>query len=100
MSNRRAHLGRTVPLSAIEATLGLTLEAARQRHARLTRREAEVARWIATDRTHGEIVAELGISPKTLDSDRARVKEKLQAQTTAGVANVVNLLRLAEAAGG
>jgi FixJ family two-component response regulator len=98
MSERGLALSPAIPHSAVEAALGLSLEAARARHARLTRREAEVARWIATDRTHGEIVADLGISPETLDIDRARVKENLQARTTVGVANAVNLLRLADGA--
>jgi DNA-binding CsgD family transcriptional regulator len=95
MSYRRANPAPTVPLSVVEATFGLSLAVARERHARLTPREAQVAARMATGRSNAEIAAELGISPKTLDIHRAAVQEKLEAPTTAGVANVVNLLRLA-----
>jgi DNA-binding CsgD family transcriptional regulator len=98
MSKRRSHRGPTVPLPAVEVILGLSLEVARARHARLTEREAEVARWMARGMPNAQIVAELGISPKTLDIHRARVHEKLEAPTTAAIANVINLLRLADGA--
>jgi DNA-binding CsgD family transcriptional regulator len=100
MSNRSANRSPAVPLSAVESTFGLSLDVARRRHARLTRREAQVARWMATGRPNPQIADELRISPKTLDIHRANVKAKLEAPTTAAVANLVNLLRLAEVAEG
>jgi DNA-binding CsgD family transcriptional regulator len=92
-----------IPLSALEAAIGLSLATAGQWHDRLTPREAEVAALMATGRPNRQIAEALRISPKTLDIHRANVKAKLQAHTTAAVANLVNLLRLArfaEAAAG
>jgi FixJ family two-component response regulator len=87
-------------LTAVEEIFGLSVEAARQRDWLLTPREAEVAERMAAGVPNRKIAEDLGISPKTLDIHRAHVKEKLQAETTTGVANVVNLLRLAEVADG
>jgi DNA-binding CsgD family transcriptional regulator len=87
-----------IPLSALEEAIGLSLAAAGEWHGRLTRREAEVAALMATGRPNRQIAEEMRISPKTLDFYRANVKAKLQAHTTAAVANLVNLLRLADGA--
>src|SRR5436309_15583493 len=86
----------TVPLSTIEETLGVTVSTARERYAHLTRRELQVAGMMAQGQPNRDIAAELGISIKTLDIHRANVMHKLQARTTTDVANLVNLLRLAE----
>lgn len=88
----------SITLAAIEKTLGLSIAAARERYARLTRRELQVAALMAGGKPNREIAAELDISVKTLDIHRANVMHKLAARTTADVANLVNLLRLAEAA--
>jgi DNA-binding CsgD family transcriptional regulator len=100
MSKRRTDSspGPAVPLAAIERALGLSVGVARDRHGRLTRRQAQVAALVATGRPNREIAEELGISPKRLDSHRTAVMRKLQVRTAAGVANVVNVLRLAQAA--
>ena len=90
--------GPSVALAAIERALGLSLADARQRHARLTERERQVARMMAAGKANRQIAEELGISPKTLDIHRANLMHKLEARTTASVANLVNLLRLAELA--
>jgi two-component system response regulator FixJ len=90
--------GPSVALAAIEQTLGLNLADARQRHARLTERERQVARMMATGKPNRQIAEELGISPKTLDIHRANLMHKLEARTTAGVANTVNLVLLGDEA--
>jgi FixJ family two-component response regulator len=92
-----------IPLSALEEAIGLRLATAREWHARLTPREAEAAALLATGKPNPQIANEMRIGLTTLDIYRANVKAKLQAETTAAVANLVNLLRLAkfaEAAGG
>jgi FixJ family two-component response regulator len=88
----------SLPLSAAEKVLGLSLTSARDRHSRLTGRERQVASLMGEGRPNREIAAHLGISPKTLDIHRANVMHKLEAATSARVANLVNLLRLAESA--
>jgi FixJ family two-component response regulator len=88
----------SVPLTAVEAVFGLSVEAARGRYCLLTPREAEVAERMAAGVPNRKIAEGLGISPKTLVIHRAHVMEKLGADTTATVANVVNLLRLTEGA--
>ncbi len=90
--------GPTVLLSDAEKLLGVTLDVARARHARLTPREVEVAGLMSTGKRNAQIAEEMGISPKTLDIHRANLMHKLEARTTADVANLVNLLRLADAA--
>ncbi len=88
-----------VSLAHAERVFGVSLAVARRRYDSLTPREREVAHWMAAGRSNTRIADELGISPKTLDIHRANVKEKLGAAVAAGVANAVNLVRLAEAAG-
>ncbi len=63
----------------------------------LTRREREVAQHMALDVSNRDIARLLGISTKTLDIHRTNVKTKLEANTAAGVARVVFLLRAQEA---
>lgn len=77
--------------------MGMTVTAARELLARLTPREQQVADLIASDKTNRVIAEELGISVKTLDVHRTNVKMKLRADTLAQIANVVNLVRVAEA---
>jgi two-component system response regulator FixJ len=87
--------GAAVSLAMVEEVLGLNLAAASERYNQLTRREVQVARLMATGKPNREIAAELAISPKTLDIHRANLMHKLQARTSAQVANLVNLLRVA-----
>ncbi len=97
-ANGTASNGPNVALAAIERTLGLSLADARQRHARLTERERQVARMMATGKPNRQIAEELGISPKTLDIHRANLRHKLEARPPAGVANTVNLVLLGDEA--
>ena len=88
----------SILLADAEKLLGITLTVARERYARLTPREVQVARLMSTGKRNQQIAEDLGISPKTLDIHRANLMHKLEARTTASVANLVNLLRLAELA--
>ena len=81
-----------------EKGLGLNLDTARERHSLLTPREAEVSLLMATGTPNRQIAVELGISPKTLDIHRANAIHKLDARTTVDLANLINLIRFAEAA--
>ena len=87
-----------VSLRGAEQVFGLTAAAARERVARLSRREAEVAALLAAGEHSRDIAAELGITLKTMDVHRFSIKAKLRADTLAQVANVVHLARLAESA--
>src|SRR4051812_43130665 len=86
----------SVALSVIEDLVGETIAKARERYARLTPRETEAALLMATGKPNRDIAEKLGISPKTLDIHRANLMEKLEARTAADVANLVNLIRLAD----
>jgi DNA-binding CsgD family transcriptional regulator len=88
----------SVLLADAEKLLCVALPTARERYSRLTPREVQVARLMSTGKRNQQIAEELGISPKTLDIHRANLMHKLEARTTASVANLINLLRLAELA--
>ena len=94
--HRNPHSPLSVPLAKLEETFGITLDVARERYARLTRRERQVADLMATGKANRDIAAELGVTTKTLDIHRNSVKIKLNARTAAGIANLVNLVRLTE----
>jgi FixJ family two-component response regulator len=87
----------TVPLSLIEQVLGVTLPVAEARYAQLTPRERQVAERMAAGEANAAIAAALRISPRTLAIHRGNVMAKLEASTAAAVANLVNVLRLAQA---
>jgi DNA-binding CsgD family transcriptional regulator len=97
---KAAKRNTSVPLTAVEGVLGLSVDTARGRYYLLTPREAEVAELMAAGIPNRQIAEKLGISPKTLDIHRGHVMEKLGASTSATVANVVNVVRFAEAIGG
>ncbi len=97
-ANKTSANAGSVLLADAEKLLGITLGVARERYGRLTPREVQVARLMSTGKRNQQIAEELAISPKTLDIHRANLMHKLEARTTASVANLVNLLRLAELA--
>jgi FixJ family two-component response regulator len=97
-ANGSVNDGPTVALAAIERTLSQSLADARQRYARLTERERQVAQMMASGKPNRQIAEELGISPKTLDIHRANLMHKLEARTSAGVANTVNVVLLGDEA--
>jgi len=55
---------------------------------RLTPREREVLVLIASGRTNKQIAAELGISPRTVETHRESLKRKLRIDTVAGLTRV------------
>jgi FixJ family two-component response regulator len=85
-----------IPLPIVEKVFGLTAATARERYTRLTSRERQVAALMAAGKPNRVIAAELGITVKTLDIHRGHIHAKVHTRTAAGVANVVNLVRLAE----
>lgn len=95
---RRASSAQTISLSVAEKVLGFSVASARDRFSRLTEREAQVAKLMAGGKRNRQIAEDLGISPKTLDIHRANAMHKLEAETTAALANLVNLLKVAEVA--
>jgi DNA-binding NarL/FixJ family response regulator len=64
-------------------------ESESSRHSRLTTRQTEILRHVASGRTTKEIARELGISPKTVEFHRSRLMEKI------GVHDVTGLTRFA-----
>jgi DNA-binding NarL/FixJ family response regulator len=58
---------------------------AQERIALLTPRECDVLRGIATGRTNKEMGADLGISPRTVETHRERLMRKLGVSTVAGL---------------
>ena len=97
-ANKSTANAASVLLADAEKLLNISLAVARERYGRLTPREVQVARLMSTGKRNQQIAEDLGISPKTLDIHRANLMHKLEARTTASVANLVNLLRLAELA--
>ncbi len=87
----------TVPLTTIESVLGITVAVARERFARLTCRERQVAELMASGKSNHAIAEEMGITTKTLDIHRNSVKIKLIARTAAEIANLVHAVQLADA---
>jgi FixJ family two-component response regulator len=86
------------PLWSVEEVFGLSVGAARKRVAHLTERERQVAMGIATGKQSCQVAAELEIGGKTIAVHRVHVMAKLHAHTSAQIANVVNLVRLADVA--
>lgn len=64
---------------------GDTRASAQERIALLTPRECDVLRGIASGRTNKEMGAELGISPRTVETHRERLMRKLGVSTVAGL---------------
>lgn len=56
---------------------------------KLTRREKQILELIATGASSREIGADLGVSPRTVETHRARIKDKL------GARNAADLVRIA-----
>ncbi|MEQ9692226.1 MAG: LuxR C-terminal-related transcriptional regulator [Bauldia litoralis] len=59
------------------------------RLARLTEREQEVLHHLLHGKLNKEIAAELGISQRTIEVHRARIREKMQAR---GIADLIRML--------
>jgi FixJ family two-component response regulator len=65
-----------------------------RRIATLTPREAEVLALVVTGRLNKQIAGELGISEKTVKAHRARVMEKMRADSLAGLVRMSETVRL------
>ncbi len=97
-----------VLLSAIEAALDrsrqtlseqASLEALRQRHASLSRREREVMDLVVTGLLNKQVGGKLGISEITVKAHRGRVMEKMGAASLAALVKMSARLPLAGADG-
>ncbi|MEO3892395.1 response regulator transcription factor [Nonomuraea sp. B5E05] len=64
----------------------LTPAAARPSAEPLTRREMEIAGWVAAGRTNADIAAELFISPGTVKTHMASIQRKLGVRNRVGIA--------------
>jgi DNA-binding CsgD family transcriptional regulator len=97
-SNQREASGKAVRMTDVEKVFGLRVGEARALYEKLTARQREVANLMAQGKSNREIADELGISVKTLDIHRGDVYGKLQVRTSAGVAIIVQVATLANAA--
>jgi DNA-binding NarL/FixJ family response regulator len=68
-----------------EYVLGGYLDAAKQAGDPLTDREREILALVAEGLRGSEIAQRLGLKPKTVENHRARIMDKLQIHTTAGL---------------
>ena len=75
--------------TAILAQIGqprkLSTELSRQKKARLSKREFEVLELISEELTNKEIAIKLFISPRTVDTHRRNLLQKLEVKNTAGL---------------
>ena len=60
----------------------------------LTRREFEVMRMVVQGKSNKEIASELGVSTKTVEAHRAKVMEKMQARSLAGLVRMALMMRI------
>jgi uncharacterized protein YodC (DUF2158 family)/DNA-binding CsgD family transcriptional regulator len=88
---------QSVPLSALEEVFGRIDDPALILFYRLTPRQQDVARVIASGMSVDQAASKLGLSIPTVYIHRLAVLKKLQVATDAGVARVVWLAELREA---
>ena len=95
--------GRTID-SGVETRLMLTLAATSAFHAaqrfdmapiqperpRLSARELEVMRWIASGRRQGDIARQLGLSKRTVENHLWRIRERLGVASTAQAVHLLD----------
>jgi FixJ family two-component response regulator len=82
-------------LAALDAALAARRESdqRQRRMARLSVREEDVLRLIAEGRSTKEVARELGLSPRTVDTHRAHIAEKLQTNSVAEMVRTYLLAR-------
>ena len=83
---------RAIALDASARGTRQTLRDVRSRHGRLTPREREVFALVARGMLNKQIAAELGTSERTVKAHRARVMEKMSAQSVTDLARMAQLL--------
>ena len=84
------------PAKTIEKILSLEADHVIGRLGELTPRETEVADLFADGLTGHQIGSQLGISPKTVDIHRGKIKIKLGVKTTVNLVRFVLLKRLVD----
>ena len=84
---RKLHGGRKYVSPALAELLALNLDTRHEKapHERLSARELEILRLIASGRTVGEIAVQLHLSVKTVSTYRARVLEKTGLKNNAAI---------------
>jgi len=85
--------GESFPTAAVPRKTGLSMRSAQLDREALSERECEVLRMLAQGRGTKEIAQALGISPKTVETYRSRLTNKL------GIDNLSGLVRFAIRAG-
>ena len=84
------------PALAEQLASAVSFDASRPRHERLSDREFEVFKLIASGRAVGEVAAELSLSAKTISTYRTRLLEKMGLQTNAELTRYAFENRLVE----
>jgi DNA-binding CsgD family transcriptional regulator len=87
-------------LAELERIMGVTADHVAERISELTPRETEVANLLADGLQPRQIAKDLGISHKTIDIHRGKVKMKLGAKSTTDMVKCILLKRLVDAANG
>ena len=90
----------TLSVQKLERIMGVTADHATEGIAKLTPRETEVANMLADGMPSKDIAKDLGISPKTIDIHRGKVKMKLGARSTTDLIRCILLKRLVDAIDG
>jgi DNA-binding NarL/FixJ family response regulator len=84
-------------MEAVASDLGLDRQAATESWARLTTREREVLQLLAEGKSNKEVASSLRISPKTVETHRARIMSKLDVHSVGGLVRYAIRNRLMDA---
>jgi FixJ family two-component response regulator len=71
------------------------IQALRERHASLTRREREVLAWVVSGLLNKQVGAELGMTEATVKAHRGRIMQKMKVDSLADLVRIVVRLELA-----
>src|SRR5438270_8650540 len=92
-----ASLGRAAAAADAQQRDRRALREVLDRASRLTRREREVFRWVATGRLNKQIAAMLGTTEKTIKVHRGRVMAKMRAVSVADLVRMSDVLEASDA---